>query len=175
MGGFGGPPVQLVGTLICVIMQRVLRSADASEAEIGELFASKVPNCKIREYVQVSKRREPGVTQAALVRMDGADGWSGHEAAMRAKKELNAAMFKGKKLAVRWSHTARVLWVSHLHESVTNEVRPHAHSCGHAQCIRSISSYSRAGQNSSLKLHAESTLLRNRCIDSCAADCLIPP
>jgi hypothetical protein len=71
---------------------------------------------KVREYVVVSKRRDINITQAAIVRMEG------HEAARQAKT-LNRTEFKGKCLNIRWSHTQRVLWISYLHESVTNEVR----------------------------------------------------
>ena len=88
---------------------------NATDAEMIDLITS-TSGGKVREYVIVSKRREAGVTQAALVRMEG------HEAAVRAKRSLHRGEFKGKMLQVRWSNTARVLWVSHLHESVTNEV-----------------------------------------------------
>jgi hypothetical protein len=85
---------------------------DASEAEMTSLIETKG---KVREYVVVSKRRDINITQAAIVRMEG------HEAARQAKT-LNRTEFKGKCLNIRWSHTQRVLWISYLHESVTNEM-----------------------------------------------------
>jgi len=89
-------------------------AGDATETEIVELFTS--AGTTVKEFVSVSKRKDPNVTQAALVRM------AGHECALKAKHALDKSEFKGKRLIIRWSHTARVLWISHLHESVTNEV-----------------------------------------------------
>lgn len=96
---------------------------EASEEEIVEYFKT---HGVVREYVQVSKRKE--LTKVALIRMER------HEDAMCAKNALNRSDFKGRKLHVRWSNTGRVLWVSQLHESVTNEVRaecpdPRLHRC----------------------------------------------
>lgn len=90
-------------------------AGDAAEDEIVELFTN--AGGDVKDFVTVSKRKDNNAPQAALVRMGG------HESALRIKHALDKLEFKGKRLNIRWSHTSRVLWVSHLHESVTNEVR----------------------------------------------------
>ncbi|GIL89613.1 hypothetical protein Vretifemale_17339 [Volvox reticuliferus] len=45
-----------------------------------------------------------------------------HPDAVKAKKALHKYDWMGKQISVKWSHNQRVLWVTNLHESVTNEV-----------------------------------------------------
>ncbi|PNH11999.1 Protein no-on-transient A, partial [Tetrabaena socialis] len=88
---------------------------DVTEPELRGLFGA---HGTVKEAVIVNKKgpSAPGAPQSCIVRM------SCHPDAVRAKKMLHKYDWMGKQISVKWSHNQRVIWVTNLHESVTNEV-----------------------------------------------------
>eukprot|EP00198_Chlamydomonas_reinhardtii_P005440 XP_001694776.1 predicted protein [Chlamydomonas reinhardtii] len=90
--------------------------AEVTDIECRNIFGT---HGAVKEAVIVQKKgpSAPGAPQSCIVRM------MNHLDAVKAKKALNKTDWNGKQISVKWSHNQRVLWVTNLHEAVTNEVR----------------------------------------------------
>ncbi|EFJ51166.1 hypothetical protein VOLCADRAFT_116517 [Volvox carteri f. nagariensis] len=85
--------------------------ADVTEPELRGLFGT---HGTVKEAVIVNKKGPSGP--------NAPQSMAAHADAVKAKKALHKYDWMGKQISVKWSHNQRVLWVTNLHESVTNEV-----------------------------------------------------